>query len=69
MTGCCSDVPDLDTRHRLQVELTDYWRLIARRLERWRCAGIGPAWLQLNGRVAYRVVDVLAFEQARREGD
>lgn len=69
MTGCCSDVLDLGTRHLLQVELAQRWRLSPRTLERWRCAGTGPAWLQLNGRVAYRVVDVLAFERARRQGD
>ena len=41
------------------------WRVSPRTLERWRCAGTGPAWLQLNGRVLYRLEDVLAFERAR----
>jgi predicted site-specific integrase-resolvase len=65
MTACCSDVSGFGTRHLLQAELAERWRVSTRTIERWRCAGTGPVWLQLNGRVAYRLVDVLAFERAR----
>ena len=49
----------------MQGELAQRWRISPRTLERWRCAGTGPAWLQLNGRVLYRLEDVLAFERSR----
>ncbi len=47
-----------------QQELAEHWRITVRTLERWRAAGIGPASLKLNGRVLYRIEDVLAFEAA-----
>ena len=31
-------------------------------LERWRTEGIGPVFLKLQGRIAYRLEDVEAFE-------
>lgn len=40
------------------------WRRSPRTLERWRQARRGPAWLRLEGRVLYRLEDVLAYEQA-----
>lgn len=52
-------------QHLTQPELAERWRVSGRTLERWRCAGTGPAWLHLNGRVLYRMSDVLAFEAAR----
>jgi hypothetical protein len=53
------------TGHLMQGELAQRWRVSGRTLERWRRAGTGPAWLQLNGRVLYRVEDVLAFERSQ----
>lgn len=53
-----SGLPDRLT----QDELACHWRKSARTLERWRVAGIGPAWLKLPGRVLYRREDVLAYE-------
>ncbi len=47
-----------------QQELAACWRISVRTLERWRAAGIGPACLKLNGRILYRLEDVLAFEAA-----
>jgi hypothetical protein len=47
-----------------QDELADHWRISIRTLERWRVAGTGPASLKLNGRVLYRIEDVIAFEEA-----
>jgi hypothetical protein len=57
------------TSHLMQAELARRWRISPRTLERWRCAATGPAWLQLNGRVLYRIEDVLAFEQSRLRCD
>jgi hypothetical protein len=51
--------------HLMQAELAQRWRVSSRTLERWRRARTGPAWLQLNGRVLYRLEDVLAFERSR----
>ncbi len=50
--------------HLMQAELARRWRISPRTLERWRCAGAGPAWLRLNGRVLDRLEDVLTFEHA-----
>ena len=33
-------------------------------LERWRSIGIGPKFLKLCGRVAYRLVDIEAYEES-----
>jgi hypothetical protein len=67
MTGESPSSLDLVvSSHLIQVELAQRWRISPRTLERWRCAGTGPAWLQLNGRVLYRIEDVLAFERSRR---
>lgn len=53
-------------RQMLQAELAERWRISPRTLERWRCVGTGPAWLQLGGRVLYRLEDILAFENRQR---
>ena len=52
-------------RRLLQAELAERWRVSPRTLERWRVTGTGPAWVQLNGRVLYRLEDVEAFERQR----
>jgi hypothetical protein len=49
--------------HLTERELALRWRVSPRTLERWRISRTGPAWLRLNGRVRYRLADVLAFEQ------
>ncbi len=51
-------------RHMTRGELAQRWRVTPRTLDRWRAARTGPAWLRLNGRIRYRLEDVLAFEQA-----
>ena len=48
-----------------QNELAQRWGLSPRTLEQWRWRGIGPRFLKLGGRVAYRLVDVEEFEAAR----
>jgi hypothetical protein len=50
-------------RHLNQEQLARRWGLSPRTLERWRWLGSGPPFLRLNGRVAYRLEDVLAFER------
>lgn len=65
----CREAPDLGVRHLLQAELAERWRVSPRTLERWRLAEKGPAWLQLHGRVVYRLTDVLQFESSQRRGD
>jgi hypothetical protein len=55
-----------DAPHLTQAELARRWRLSERTLDRWRTEGKGPAWLRLNGRIRYRLEDVLAFERSRR---
>lgn len=42
--------------------------LSARTLQRWRPLGQGPAYLKLGGRVAYRHVDIEAWEAQQRIG-
>lgn len=52
-------------RHFSQHELARRWVISPRTLERWRWTGEGPRYLKLNGRIAYRLSDVEAFEEAR----
>ena len=54
--------PSVGTAHLSQVELARRWKLSPRTLERWRWQRLGPAYLKLGGRVAYRIQDVEAFE-------
>lgn len=52
-------------KHLSQHELSLRWALSPRTLERWRWTGEGPRYLKLNGRIAYRLVDVEVFEGER----
>ena len=49
-------------------DLSRHWEISVRTLERWRAESKGPAWLRLNGKVLYRIDDVMAFEEAHRHG-
>jgi len=49
-------------------ELARRWRMSVRSLERWRTDRRGPVWLRLEGRVLYRMTDVLDYEDARLRG-
>jgi hypothetical protein len=51
-------------RHLNQEQLARRWQISPRTLERHRWLGTGVAYLKLNGRVAYRLEDVLAYEAA-----
>lgn len=52
-------------RHLNQVEVARRWCLSPKTLERWRWLGVGPPYLKLGGRVAYRIEDVMAWETER----
>ena len=45
-----------------QNQLAERWQCATSTLERWRCDGIGPVFLKLQGRVLYRLEDVEAYE-------
>jgi len=47
-----------------QKKLAARWSISEATLERWRSVGIGPKFLKLCGRVAYRQVDVEAYEES-----
>jgi hypothetical protein len=66
MTGPDGDEPRPGrAQHLTKSELAERWRVSARTLDRWRADRSGPAWLQLGGRIVYRVEDVLDFERRR----
>lgn len=45
-----------------QEQLAQHWLVSEATLERWRSEGIGPVYLKLQGRVRYRIADIIAFE-------
>lgn len=55
-------------RHVTARGLAARWQVSLRTLERWRQTDRGPRWLRLEGRVLYRLEDVLAYEAAHLEG-
>jgi predicted DNA-binding transcriptional regulator AlpA len=48
-----------------QKQLSRRWGLSPRTLERWRHDGEGPRFIKLGRRVAYRLIDIEAFEAAQ----
>lgn len=50
--------------HFNQRNLAKRWNVSEATLERWRCEGIGPIFLKLQGRVLYRLVDIEAYEES-----
>lgn len=52
----------MSTKHLNQRQLAERWGVSEASLERWRTEGTGPAFLKLQGRVAYRLEDIEAFE-------
>ncbi|MEL7469610.1 MAG: helix-turn-helix domain-containing protein [Pseudomonadota bacterium] len=50
--------------HLDQKALADRWGLSPRTLEQWRWRGVGPRYLKLGGRVAYRLEDIETWENA-----
>ncbi|MFN3624674.1 helix-turn-helix domain-containing protein [Elioraea sp.] len=59
--------PSQPIRHLTQIELAQRWRISPRTLERWRWLGQGPRYLKIGGRVVYRLEDVEAFEDEKRQ--
>ena len=57
----------MTVRHLTQIELAQRWRISPRTLERWRWLGQGPRYLKIGGRVVYRLEDVEAFEDEKRQ--
>ena len=58
----------MSVKHLNQNELAARWGISARSLERWRWAGLGPAFLKLGGRVVYRQADIEAYEAENLRG-
>jgi predicted site-specific integrase-resolvase len=57
-----SKSPALEIRHLNQKQLAHRLGVSQRTLEGWRHRGKGPAYLRLEERIAYRVIDVERFE-------
>ena len=49
-------------------DLAKRWGKSVRTLQRWRAAGVGPAYIQIGGSARYRVDQVLAYENANLGG-
>lgn len=54
-------------RHLSQIELAARWNISPRTLERWRWTGEGSTFIKLGGRVVYRLEDIEAHEELRRQ--
>lgn len=54
----------MDTVHLDQKQLATRWGISQASLERWRCEGIGPAYLKLKGLVRYRLCDIESYEES-----
>ena len=48
--------------HLTPSELASRWGLNVGTLANMRCGGLGPRYLKLGGRVAYRLIDIEAYE-------
>lgn len=46
-----------------QEQLAQHWMVSEGALERWRCEGIGPIFLKIQGHVRYRLSDIMDFEK------
>ncbi len=51
-----------------ETELARRWNVSAKTLQRWRCDGFGPPYIKLSKAVRYLVDEVVAYEQAHRQG-
>ena len=47
-------------------ELSKMWDMPESTLRYWRCAGIGPAYVKLGGRIKYDLADVEAYVRASK---
>jgi hypothetical protein len=46
-----------------QEQLAQHWMVSEGTHERWRCEGIGPIFLKIQGHVRYRLSDIMDFEE------
>ncbi len=51
-----------------ETELAQRWNVSAKTLQRWRYEGIGPPYIKLSKAVRYPVDEIVAYEQANRQG-
>ena len=51
-----------------ETELALRWNVSAKTLQRWRCDGVGPPYIKLSKAVRYPVNEIVAYEQASRQG-
>ena len=63
--GTISDQAGYETAVR---SLARRWKISPRTLERWRWLKLGPPYLKLGGRVAYRLEDIEAYEAEQLRG-
>jgi hypothetical protein len=47
-------------------ELSKMWNMPESTLHYWRCAGIGPTYVKLGGRIKYDLADVEAYVRANK---
>jgi hypothetical protein len=47
-------------------QLSKMWDMPESTLRYWRCAGIGPAYVKLGGRIKYDLADVEAYVRANK---
>lgn len=47
-------------------ELSRIWSIPESTLRYWRCAGLGPAYVKLGGRIKYDLADVEAYVRANK---
>jgi Helix-turn-helix domain len=48
-------------------QLSKMWDMPESTLRYWRCAGIGPAYVKLGGRIKYDLADVEAYVRANKQ--
>lgn len=53
----------MEVAHLNQKQLAARWHVSEASLERWRCEGIGPKFLEICGRVLHRQADIEAYEE------
>lgn len=47
-------------------ELSELWNIPESTLRYWRCAGTGPPYVKLGGRIKYDLVDVERYVRANK---
>jgi hypothetical protein len=55
--------PQLSGNHINQKQPAKYWGISERTLERWRTLSLGPLFVKIGGRVAYRTQDIQDHEE------